>query len=120
MERIYVIAFRKDWEEAVRTGSYVVDSLEREGFIHASKRNQLEETANRIFFGRRDLVLLVVDPARLRSPLKYEVSHSPKFSEEDGKNIFPHIFGFLNVDAVSENLDIVPDRDGFFRFSFLD
>ncbi|MDV6235504.1 DUF952 domain-containing protein [Leptospira ellisii] len=120
MERIYNIAFRKDWEEALRSGSYVVDSLEREGFIHSSKRDQVEETANRIFFGRTDLVLLVVDPSRLRSPLKYEVSNSPKFSEKNGKNIFPHIFGPLNVDAVLETFDIAPEPDGGFRFAFLD
>jgi uncharacterized protein (DUF952 family) len=117
---IYNIASKKEYEEAVRTGFYITDSLSKEGFIHSSKKNQVEDTANRIFFGRTDLLILVVNTEKLKSELKYETSESSKFSKEEEKNIFPHIFGPLNVDAVEQVYEIEPNEDGRFRFSFLD
>ncbi|MBM9501041.1 DUF952 domain-containing protein [Leptospira sp. 201903071] len=117
---IYNIASKKDYEDAIKNGFYTTDSLTNEGFIHSSKKNQVEDTANRIFSGRKDLVLLVVKIEKLRSELKYETSDSPKFSKEEGKNIFPHIFGPLNVDAVEHIYEIAPDEEGRFRFPFLD
>ncbi|TGM53252.1 DUF952 domain-containing protein [Leptospira adleri] len=117
---IYNIASKKDYEEALKTGSYITDSLEKEGFIHSSKKNQVEDTANRIFSGRKDLVLLVVNTGKLISELKFETSDSSKFSKEEGKNIFPHIFGPLNTDAIENVHEITPDEDGRFRFPFLD
>lgn len=116
---IYNIASKKDYEEAIRTGAYITDSLSKEGFIHSSKKNQVEDTANRIFAGRKDLVLLVVNTKKLRSELKYEKSDSPKFPKEEGKNIFPHIYGPLNTDAVENVYEITPDKEGRFQFSFL-
>ncbi|EMY79517.1 PF06108 family protein [Leptospira weilii serovar Ranarum str. ICFT] len=118
--RIYNLAIKKDYEEALKQGFYITDSLTSEGFIHSSRRNQVEDTANRIFSGRKDLVLLIVNVDRLKSPLKYEAAASTRFSEEDGKNIFPHIYGPLNLDAIEEVLEILPDEDGRFDFSFLD
>ncbi|PJZ58721.1 DUF952 domain-containing protein [Leptospira barantonii] len=117
---IYNIASKKDYEEALKNGFYITDSLSSEGFIHSSKKNQVEDTANRIFPGRKDLVLLFVNTDRLKSPLKFEASGSSKFSKEDGKNIFPHIYGPLNVDAIEKVLEISPNENGKFRFSFLD
>ncbi|EMJ94314.1 DUF952 domain-containing protein [Leptospira alstonii] len=117
---IYNLAAKKDYEEALKQGFYITDSLSSEGFIHSSKKNQVEDTANRIFFGRKDLVLLIVNVSRLKSPLKYEASASVRFSKEDGRNIFPHIYGPLNVDAIEEVLEILPGKDGRFDFSFLD
>lgn len=46
----------------------------------------------RYFAGRDDLVLLEIDPARLRAELKYEPA-------PDGE-LFPHVYGPLNIDAV--------------------
>ncbi|XDD49861.1 DUF952 domain-containing protein [Leptospira sp. WS92.C1] len=120
MNLIYNLAPKKDYERSLKKGFYITDSLETEGFIHSSKRNQVEDTANRIFAGRNDLVLLVVDVGRLKSPLKYEASDSPKFSKEDGKNIFPHIYGPLDMEAILRVYEILPDEDGRFRFPFLD
>lgn len=57
---------------------YVADSLATEGFIHCSTAAQLEHTFDRYYSGRRDLVLLTVDPAGLDVRV------------EGG---FPHVYG---------------------------
>ena len=63
-------------------------------------------TANRVFHGHSDLVLLCVAPDRLAAVVRYE--HA-----EDAGEAFPHLYGPLNLDAVSRVLPIVEGADGF-------
>jgi uncharacterized protein (DUF952 family) len=95
-----------DWQ-AARDGRYRCASLDHEGFIHCSTPEQLIEVAQRLFQGRRDLVLLVIDPDRVTAAIR----------SEDGGNgqSYPHIYGPLNVDAVSEVVALAADADGNFK-----
>lgn len=91
---IFHIATRDAWDEAARAGVYRADTLATEGFIHCSEANQVAEVANVRFRGRQDLVLLWIDPARVRAEIKYEEA-------SDGSGTFPHIYGPLDIDAVA-------------------
>jgi uncharacterized protein (DUF952 family) len=64
----------------------------RDGFIHLSGTDQVVETAWRHFAGQTGLVLLAVDPARLREDLRWEPSRGGAF--------FPHVYGPLPAYAV--------------------
>jgi len=81
------------WADARRDGRVVAPSLADEGFIHCSTHAQVEATANRIFRGSGDLLLLEVDPARLTAPLKWE--RATDVGEE-----FPHVYGPIDLGAV--------------------
>src|SRR5690348_4881922 len=81
------------WADARRDGQLVTPSLAEEGFIHCSTHAQVEATANRIFRGSGDLLLLELDPAKLTALLKWERA-------TDVGDEFPHIYGPLNLDAV--------------------
>src|SRR5438046_474883 len=81
-----------------RAGEYRADTLATEGFIHCSEAHQVAEVANVRFREREDLVLLWIDPARVRAEIKYEDA-----SDASGK--FPHIHGPLNTDAVARVTD---------------
>jgi len=94
------------WEEAQTIGEYRPDSLASEGFIHASQPGQVLDVANRFYAGRQDLLLLWIDPQRLRSELRYEPTDS---------DLFPHIYGALNLEAVVAVVSFPPDADGIFR-----
>lgn len=107
---IYHIASFKLWEEALSAGSYEGDTLETEGLIHFSTREQVLTVANNFYRGRTGLVLLCIDPDRLAAELKYE----PGTHGEP--ELFPHLYGPLNVDAVVEALDFAPGEDGAFVF----
>jgi uncharacterized protein (DUF952 family) len=91
MNTIFHIAERSAWDLAQETGEYVVPSLEGEGFIHLSTKDQYPLTANRYYRGRTDLVLLEVDEAALVD-LRYEASTN--------NELFPHLYGPLPVSAV--------------------
>lgn len=104
---LYHIATRADWEAAQSLGSYQTDSLATDGFIHCSTRAQVLATASRFFRGQPGLVLLVIALQRLRSEVRYE-------NLEGGEELFPHLYGPLNLEAVTGVYPFVPDPDGSF------
>ena len=104
--RIFHIAQAHEWSKALENGAYSTGSLETEGFIHFSTGRQLLRTANKFYHGNRNVVLLLIDPKLLAAELRYEPI-------EDGQE-FPHLYGKLNLDAVTEVLVFAPESDGSF------
>ena len=101
---IYHLAFRSDWEAGVAAGEYRAPSLAEEGFIHASgDEAQMLRVAARLFAGRDDLLALDVDTERLPddSPVMREAARSGE--------IYPHVYGPINPDAVVRVRTLVPD-----------
>lgn len=74
-------------------GTYRGDTLESQGFIHASEHDQVAEVANRLFVGRDDLILLHIDEDRIEPRVVRE-------NLEGGTVQYPHIYGPLNLDAI--------------------
>lgn len=113
MDTIYHIASRSDWEQARRDGKYTTSTrgrtLAQEGFIHCSAADQVADVANSFYRGATDLVLLVIDPAKVESKIQYDdVPGEPK--------TYPHIYGPLNPDAVAQVVPFAPDGTGTFSF----
>ena len=106
MNTILHITQRQRWEEAKVIGSYRADSLETEGFIHCSKSRQIVKVANRFFFNQKNLVLLFIDSEKVQAEIRYE--------EAEIGELFPHIYGELNVDAVYQVINFESGEDGFF------
>jgi uncharacterized protein (DUF952 family) len=90
---IYHITPLNKWREALESGLYSADSLEKDGFIHCCTKDQTEDVLRTWFREESDLILLEIDPALLSAEVKYEDSHG-------SKELFPHIYGPLNLDAV--------------------
>jgi uncharacterized protein (DUF952 family) len=104
--RIFHIASVADWTEAKRSGRYTTSTrgrtLEQEGFIHASRREQVGPTFSRFYADAREpLVLLTIDTDRLDVPWR---------EDPVGDDTFPHLYGALSPRAV---VDVQPlDRRG--------
>lgn len=97
-----------EWEEALQRGSYTAPSLDGVGFIHCSFPHQLERVANAFYANHANLVILVIDASRLTSPLKVEKA-------VDVEDEYPHIYGPLNLDAVTEVVPLLPASDQLFH-----
>ena len=113
---IYHITSRSAWAEAKKPGQYSAPSLENEGFIHCSKREQALGVANDFYRGRADLVLLCIAEINLRAELRWEAPAHPK--PRDGASVrddslFPHLYGPLNLDAVIAVVDFNETESGF-------
>ena len=109
---IYHITLWTAWAEAQQRGEYRAASLENEGFIHFSTNSQILPVVDKIFKGQRDLLLLVIDPALLTSELKWEPPAGeapPGIPEND---LFPHVYGPINLDAVVKAIDLESTPDG--------
>lgn len=89
--RLFHITTRAAWEGAAKAESYAPPSLAEVGFIHLSLERQWRGAHERFFAGASDLLLLEIDPARLRGEVRMEAA--------DG-DVFPHLYAPLNVDAV--------------------
>lgn len=111
MPELFHITERVAWLEAARTGEYRMSTrgitLEEEGFIHCSLRNQLPAVANLVYGDAADddLVVLVIDSSRISAPIRYEAA-------EPGGEKYPHIYGALPVSAVAHAIDVNRDRAG--------
>ena len=105
---IFHITSRAAWESALGAGLYDADSLATEGFIHCSTADQYIRVANQRFRGRTDLVLLHIDPARLKAQVRFE-------NLEGGETLFPHVYGAIPIGAVLNVVPLLPLEDGSFR-----
>jgi len=84
-----------------------------EGFVHCSTLAQVIATANRFYRGQSGLVVLCIEEERLRVELKYEASARTR--GEGKSEMFPHLYGELNVDAVVRVVELPCEVDGSFR-----
>jgi uncharacterized protein (DUF952 family) len=107
-ELIYHIMKRDDWDDYWFDRRYEPPSLKQEGFIHASTLRQVVETAERYFAGRKDLVLLVIDPAWVQADIRYE--------DLSGRGVkYPHIYGYISLNAVLSCYDLPHNSEGRFE-----
>jgi uncharacterized protein (DUF952 family) len=107
---IYHITTPEQWQQFASLPFYEASSLQTEGFIHASKAHQVQETANRYYKNEPEILLLTIDTALLAIPLLYE--EAPNRKEE-----FPHLYGKLNKDAIVNHVVIARQPDGSYHIS---
>lgn len=107
MPIILHIAAAEAWEAARRRGRYEAPSLRTQGFIHCSDPGQVVRVANNLFKGRRDLVLLHIATEKLAAPVVYE-------NLEGGAELFPHVYGPIDLAAVEAVTPFEPAADGTF------
>lgn len=119
MSIIYHITTREDWQQAQQNGVYTAPSLADEGFIHCSTLSQVTQVANAFYTGQKNLVLLAINSVRLHAPLTWEAPAHPADSDNDtlpdDADLFPHVYGAINLEAVERVLDFPPDSEGRFQ-----
>jgi uncharacterized protein (DUF952 family) len=99
-----------EWSSAQTRGELRPESLASAGFIHLSAPDQVHLPANRLYRGRDDLVLLYIDPARLDSPVRWELG----VATDPEAMLFPHLYGALPVGAVINVTSYRSAPDGIF------
>ena len=106
MRTIYKICPASAWREAERRGAFRggADDL-RDGFIHFSTASQVAGTAKKHFYGQTGLFLIAVDADALGDSLRWELSRNDE--------PFPHLYGELDLGAVTAVLDLRARSDGF-------
>ncbi|MCJ7625446.1 MAG: DUF952 domain-containing protein [Anaerolineaceae bacterium] len=105
---IYHITQKNIWNNTQKDGAYYPESLDTEGFIHCSQRDQIIGSASRYFSGQSGLVLLCIESSLVRAEIRFE-------NLMGGEQLYPHIYGPLNLDAVLKVSDFEADSQGIFH-----
>ena len=90
---IYHIVNQPSWQKAVEMGFYQAPSLATEGFIHACKKEQVAGVIERYYKNQFNLLVLHIDEKKLQVAPIFEMASSVN-------EVFPHIYGKINLDAV--------------------
>ena len=94
-EFIYHITTQAEWEQAKINNEYLPLNYEADGFIHCSIERQVAGVIERFYQGQKNLVKLKIEKEKVNRPVLFELAH-------DINELFPHIYGSLNIDAVVE------------------
>ena len=93
------ITDKKTWAEAQQAGVYHGDSLEKEGFIHCCQLAQVDQVLEKWFPDAADLIILEIETDALQADLVHE-------NLEGGQELFPHIYGPINLNAVIHTREV--------------
>ena len=112
MTSIYKILSADLWQQALSLGEFHGAPVDlADGFIHFSFADQVQETAQKHFFGQNNLLLLTVATDDLGPALKLETSR--------GGALFPHLYGPLAITSVSRAAPLPTRDDGGHDFAGL-
>ncbi|MCY4365277.1 MAG: DUF952 domain-containing protein [Chloroflexi bacterium] len=92
MARIFHLISAQDWNGAKGNQSWSPPSLADEGFVHCSKdHDQMFRVMQRLYTDRTDMLALELETDILTHSLVWEPSRSGE--------VYPHIYGPLNLEA---------------------
>jgi uncharacterized protein (DUF952 family) len=111
VQPIFHIARGDEWEHAQHSRVYAPGSLHEDGFVHCSYANQLDRVVNANFAGQRGLLLLRIDPTLLAAEVREE---PPEPAARDAPT-FPHVYGEIDVAAITGVWRLLPGSDGRFQ-----
>jgi uncharacterized protein (DUF952 family) len=85
---------------------YTPPQFAQEGFIHCTDgaENMLKVVNSIYRDDPRHFLALYIDKTRVKSPIKYD----------DPEEIYPHIYGPLNTDAIADKRPALRNADGAF------
>lgn len=113
VEEVYKIVTVDEWELAVREGRFLGSGIDlKDGFIHLSTRQQVQETVDRYFDGQSGLLLVALKSKLLGPSLRWEQAMSNGQTPSDREGLFPHLYGMVSMDVVAWVDPIQQDDDG--------
>lgn len=90
---VFHIIEKEKWEVVKDDLEYSPPSIQKEGFIHLCDKNQIQTVLNRYYQNQQNLLLLHINPLKLKYELKYDQVY-------ERQPLYPHLYGPLNLSAV--------------------
>ena len=103
---VYKLLTGADWQAAAGMGVTCTEVDETDGYVHLSTRTQVADTLRLHFAGAEGVRLLRFDVGDL-PPLTWEPSR--------GGQLFPHLYGPLEVSLAEAVWQLLPGPDGALR-----
>ena len=104
LEFIFKITDKEEWQKAKKIGTYNgSDKDKKDGYIHFSEEDQVEETLNKHYPKKENLVLLRVNAFKLEHLLWEQASNG---------DMYPHLYSSLDTSAVVDEYELPLDENG--------
>ena len=101
---IYKICLIDEWKAEKKRGKFCGSKKDLiDGYIHFSKKEQINSTLKKYFFNQDKLILLKVVVLNLEN-LKWEKSQT--------EEVFPHLYSVLDLKHVKNTFEITLNNDG--------
>ena len=104
LEFIFKVIDKKEWQKAKQTGTYGGSEKDiKDGYIHFSEEDQVEETLKKHYPKKENLVLLRVNAFKLEHLLWEQASNG---------DMYPHLYSPLDIANVEEEFELPLNDDG--------
>lgn len=99
---IYYVMLPEEWAFACEEEEYWPDDFDQRGYIPCAEPGQLDMLIeDRGFHNSDSFYVLKIDPQQIESVIIYE--------DVDERGVmFPHVYGYINVDAVTDTELMMP------------
>eukprot|EP00879_Flechtneria_rotunda_P024787 GHRR01026300.1.p1 GENE.GHRR01026300.1~~GHRR01026300.1.p1 ORF type:complete len:147 (+),score=24.36 GHRR01026300.1:97-537(+) len=115
---LYHLVQKSLWESCKAGGkSYYPPTYEADGFIHLTKEAPLLLSIANHFYQSvsGDFIVLALDSSKLTSEVKFEAAAAVGNTEApETQQLFPHLYGTINSDAVTQELPVQRSGDKTF------
>ncbi len=101
---LFSLINKQDWKEVTSSGQLKSITQDDDGYLTCLESNELEKYANTIYSSSEELLLIVIDPLRIQSPIKK--------ANEEGFSVF-RVFGSIPLDAVIDKITLKKGKKGF-------
>ena len=109
MSFVYKVCSKDEWDRAVLNKFYAGSEIDNEdGFIHLSTKEQLNETFEKHFRGKKNLLIISFSTEKIQDNLKWEVSRNG--------GLFPHYYGNLETKFAEKIYKLLLNADGIHKF----
>ena len=105
---LFTIVDDQNWKEITSEGIFAPKTLDTLGYIKCIDEVHLERFVNTDQFKGKELILVVIDPLRVKDSIKTD-------KEDDFKII--KLSGTLTMDAIIDKIHIVPSKKGVYKIS---
>ena len=105
---LFTIVDDENWKEITSEGVFAPTSLEELGYIKCIGENNLEQYVNLERFKGKQLILVVIDPLRVKDSIKTA-------KEDDFKII--QLYGTLTMDAIIDKIHLEQSKKGEYKIS---
>jgi len=107
LEFIFKVIDRDDWQKAKESGTYSGSEKDlKDGYIHFSEEDQVEETLNKHYPKKENLVLLRVNAFKLKDLFWEQASNG---------DMYPHLYSSLDIKNVEDEFELSLDDDGIHK-----
>ena len=107
LEFIFKVIDKEEWQKAKQSGTYGGSEKDiKDGYIHFSEEDQVEETLKKHFSNKENLVLLRVNAFKLEHLIWEQASNG---------DMYPHLYSPLDTSTVLDEFELTLDEKGYHK-----